>query len=364
MSKKIIIQKYVYEKFYEILSDEFFHRYFSSWQGIPPRKGSREMWEYIREGRSNKNLTQYTSSKLFGVKSHEFFYRKFLDAKKFNEVQLDIDVFTKALEFIGVKLEDPYINNLNPVDKIKKIYEKFLILYFYDFYANKANNTSPSDIIELINKNNTSYEIPYEDSIKGSQISYNVDIEKINILFKNFYNYLSEKKFKKAWDLLTSDFQKRVWRSDLEKFKAGYEHFRLVRNLAVFNAVQYSPFETACLVYYEDEVDAYQSAQLEGLKSITVGEIDKFAIQIMKIRERAKELDIKDFDNVEILKLFDPVASEYLIYKSGFYKEEQYDFFSSKNVIIVKRLYHVSCVSLNRKWLIDRIRTIPTYSSR
>jgi hypothetical protein len=128
MKSQVIVQKKVYEKFYELLSDKFFQKYFPNWKKAFPKKGSREMWGSIAEPGTRILI----SAKLFETRSHEYFYRRYLEVRKDGQVGLNIISFAKALEFIGITLsgDTDDIRKVYDHERANLLYDKFLKIYF------------------------------------------------------------------------------------------------------------------------------------------------------------------------------------------------------------------------------------------
>ncbi|MFN8343448.1 MAG: hypothetical protein U0X91_00495 [Spirosomataceae bacterium] len=326
-AKKFLVYIHVYQKFYVLLSERFFNDYIKNlpYSGQP---GDRSMWE--RKIKDINGELYLPSIPLFGAKSYEYFYRRKLDAEKLGYCNLEFPVFIKALAYLGYKtnLDKKSVRQLPEKEICRNLFSQFL---------------TDNNLIE--------------EPLALEQTKHVVEV------IKKFYTGISYKlDLKSSWEILSPEFRQ-SWVGGYSEFEKGYTNTKTIRNLCIFNVTQVSPSEVECLVYYDDEINAYSSVELSGLRSLSVRDINKFVSHVEEMRAQARDFNIKKFEDIELHRLFDPVASEYIWSKCKF-NEEQFRFFSAKNRVVVKRLYQCCCILIERKWYIYSLRMLPTYSTR
>ncbi|GLU56399.1 hypothetical protein Dfri01_58600 [Dyadobacter frigoris] len=337
MNDKRSIDIYIYLKFYDVLSEKFLIRY---WTGdkIAPDKASRRLWDI-----SNPKTQKPISIDEFKIKGKEYFYRKLLEAKQYGIVKVYRSSLYRALAFIGVRPSADINNyaNLHTYDKEDILYNQFILDY--------GIRIEPNNHFVLERKNFVN------------------DLEKVSVLVNKFYNNLLGKdSLKIAWGLLSKKMKgsKDRWNNDFKKFTIGYQNFRGVQNLMVFNINQETPSVIKCLVFFEDKFDAYFLTILSDLNKLKIADIDNAVSIMSEIRQRFKQLGIESFDNIPIKKLFDPVASEFINFTCGLSEPEHFDIYDNKQSIMVRRLYQCTCISENGDWKIDKIEMMPFFSAR
>ena len=325
---EITIPNSVYDQFYDLLCDEIDKKFYTT-TNSRPTKGKRKMWENATV-KITPEKTISASRHLFGA-TDDYFYRRHRESKNGKKVYLDFDPFIKALEFLKISLPEGLAKNkhITNQQKCHALLDQFLIIYPV------AQETERSSSHSLVSET-----------------------------IKTFYNSISVKnQLSSAWQVLSPEYQKQ-WGLDYKKFEVGYTNCKGIRNLAIFNFIESSPIEIDCMVYYDDEIEAYSSPPLAGLDSLLVSDHEKFIELLNEMRANAKKLGINEFDNIELHKLFDPVASEYIWYKCKFSSEEHFRFFSTKKTTVVKRLYKCTCTRVGGKWFIERLVKATAFSSR
>ncbi|WP_149242229.1 hypothetical protein [Dyadobacter sp. 32] len=325
-----IVPNSTFNKFYSLLCDQIDQQFFTG--NSRPTKGKRKMWETAKvqiQGDPPRSVS--VSRHLFGT-ADDYFYRRHRDSMNGRKVSLDFDPFIKALEFIKIELPGTLADNkhLTNQQKCNALLDRFCLIY--PLVQFDQTISSPHSLItEVIRK---------------------------------FYGSISiQDQVIDAWRQLSPAYQTK-WGQDFLKFKSGYVNCKSIRNLAIFNFVDVSASEIDCMVYYDDEIEAYSSPALASLDSLLVKDEDRFTKILSEMRLKAENLGISEFENIELHKLFDPVASEYIWYKCNFSEKKHYNFFPTAKTTIVKRLYKCTCRRVDGIWLIERLVKLTTYSVR
>ncbi len=171
-------------------------------------------------------------------------------------------------------------------------------------------------------------------------------------------------KHHEAWNCLTPRLQHSICESDFERFCEGYTNTVAIKNIKVFNVVKNANEAVECSVYYIDEIRNYRSKDLSGWDEYTVADLMEFVEKVRKVEASVAAAGGKGFEKLELYKLFEPAASEYIWYKCRIKPENIDKVFPTHKATEIKRLYRVTCKHIGGRWLIDTIRLLNVHSSR
>jgi len=318
-----------FRKFYEVFREQFYIDYCSE----KPREEiihSPELWETGKFDKNNRIIGKPILVEKFGVNKHGYLYRLYRNA--FNSHYTTIkDVYAiNILEYLGFRIADVE----NEVDEARKA-----DLLFKQFEA----------------------KYPVAET---EQFDEPEEIRAVRNTVREFYEFITVKQLKQAWNLLTPEFQNReIWEGNYERFADGYVTTRALRNIAVFNVEQKNPYYI-CKLFYEDEMAIYPVKGLNGLEDMTVDELDEFIRRVGIIRKDIESKGGNSFDKVPLNKLFNPAAIEYIWYECGLTGESLSKLFPKPKPVVVWRLYECTCIFISGKCYINDISPVKTYSIR
>lgn len=167
-----------------------------------------------------------------------------------------------------------------------------------------------------------------------------------------------------AWSCLTPRLQHSICEGDFERFCDGYANTVAIKHIKVFNVTGSAGGMVECSVYYTDEIRNYRSPTLSGWDEFTVAHLDEFVGKVNKLKAEVEAAGGRDFDQIELYKLFEPAAAEYVWYKCRIKPDSIVRVFPVFKHTELKRLYRVTCKLIAEEWLIDSIRLLNVYSSR
>ncbi|TFF36164.1 hypothetical protein [Mucilaginibacter psychrotolerans] len=360
-----------YIVFYETLYDYCIKKYFKVNSFKTAKKHySEKLWsDKTPEG---KYLFTYLFEGDNNGKQRTYFHRIYTSAKNIvGDITVDDKSLYKAYKELGL---------ISPEEKPGKTLEfsfkvtKSLNEVFHKLNAAKIESTlqelqfkvlqipkpkpgSAQSVVSVENKDEV-----YNENVNNTA---STDSEKqVEQTIKSFLSGISVKQFKAAWNLLTPTFQKRVWQNDYNKFETGYINNNGIRKVHVFHINPDSDVSIDCHVHYEDEVVVYTSNELNAIALSTVTDLEDLSKQVTKLNDRITKYGGKNFENLEIYKLFEPTAAEYIWYKCSLDIGNIGDVFHVDRVKVVKRLMFFTVHKHEDKWLIDSIREMKTYSLR
>ena len=366
----------VYNEFYGLIRLAFLK---IALEGKFPKDGVGEDSPTLWEDYKNKTPI---AVQLFGGGNNsnpKYFHRKFLEFNKINLPTGEIDnlSFYKGLKYIElsktndvIKVADIQPHPHVPIEKqVATLYKEFVNEYCSDFMV----MSDKQDLIESANGNENYDRFENSSSVSKNHLLLVKPSKELLVksLIETFYSNLSVKEnIIDAWHLLSPDYRQNNLKNDFEKFYAGYQNFTGSKALHVFNFIENFSGDVDCLVYYEDEIQAYSSIELSGLEAMTVQHLNLFVERVMTLQSNVEkyskkpESDGASFGSIELYKLFDPVVTEYIWFRCGIPIEHHLKLFSTKRSMLVKRLYECRCGLINGSWYIKRITQSKTYSSR
>lgn len=264
--------------------------------------------------------------------NYKFFYERFGWAKRGENVSLSEDLAITVFKYIGCN--------------------------GHDFAALKDDFFQRPELYE------EKKDAKNEEPTNGELETLKRQFDEVGALVLKFYNGLSAGDYRAAWDTLSPRLKNSICKSDFDRFCEGFSNTKGIRNTKVFNLEESAPSVIDCSVYYEDEITSYRSRELSSLDLYTVSDIEDFVANIRKFQGRIVAAGGTNFESIELYKLFEPAASEYIWYKCSLEPDQLDLVFSTSRTLIIKRLYFVTCKKLEGQWKIDGIRELKTYSSR
>lgn len=344
------IKSVEFQVFYRKLRQKFIDNIHD---GKPPKGNvdSPAVWDA-----KNKD-GQYHATLLFGggrTEAHRYFYRKHseLQPEQKHSGVVDNGAFLRGLEYIGIALP----SELNKASNRKKVEALFSI--FKEQHREEIKNEEENIIVA-----NPYPKLQGEDFLYPEALNSNLTAAKYTV--QRFYENIASSNFEDAWNLMSPELQnKRPWLGEYERFRTGYTNTNTLRNIVVFNINQTVPNVIDCRVFYDDEIAAHTRKELSSLDTLTVEDIDVFVTHVKKLSEIFKSKGLDGFEKIELHKLFEPSASEYIWYRSNFPADKLHELFTVQKSIIVKRVYDCSCGYYDDKWLINNINAMKTYSAR
>lgn len=350
----MLISTIAYQVFYNQLREKFIEKTLNG--RLPDRcnKYSAKIWNEINP--ATKQAFAFELFQGIDTTNPQYFYRKSLDFKpeKLAEGEIDYLAFSKALKYLDIKPSDDKseFEKLSLPDQANVLYWQFLEVNKQEIqdYAEKAQKKPP-----LRSQGHADTNSAISDS----------NLTAAKFCVQRFYEYIGSSNLQQAWDLLAPDFQNKLpWKGDFEKFRIGFTNTNGIRNIVVFDLKQTIPNNIDCRVFYEDELNAHTTKELSSLESMTVGELDDFIQNIKILKENFESKGLQGFDDIEIRKLFEPSAAEYIWYRCNFDHNKLSELFNRHRAIVIKRLYDCSCRYVNGNWLINQIHSIKFVSAR
>lgn len=269
--------------------------------------------------------------------ARDYFYKRKSTGKKTNAVDIDVLCFINSLKYMDFNNPNSWAK-MEPYSQAKVQREHLKLLAELEAGDNKEGD-------EMNSKR--------KDQIKK--------------LVEQYYTSLAERKFDIAWSLLSPEYKQRdICDGDFEKFKACYTNTRNIFNIHVFNVTEYSSSRASCLVYYEDEVALYPLPELDSMKNLKIENINEFVFLLEKFKESMKSKGGKFVEQLKLEKIFDPLAIENVWYDCEFDPKNLRKTFGFPESKFIRRMYDMSCILVNDKWLIDNIsfNQILTYTAR
>ncbi|MDQ7959860.1 hypothetical protein [Flavobacterium lindanitolerans] len=338
-----------YQVFYDILRRAFQAKCYKDHPDRAVSFDSPYLWEDKNPDTGKIFALEFVNGTNLSDTKH--FYRRYIDLDPSHKLsgQINIQIFVKGLEYIGIApTVKGYERLTKPSDKVDHLYQTFLRQY-------------ASEIKEV---ENSIYDNSREatDYLK-KQVAKNPELSDAIATVHSFYDNINSGNYKEAWNVLSPIKQnKKPWDGDFEKFKIGYTNTSRLHNIVVLHTHQPRPNILECKVFYDDEINAYTSKELRILDILTVDDLDVFVDQINKLIKIFKEKGLNGFENIELHKLFDPDASEYIWYKANFPTEKLKDIFPIQKSITVRRVQECTCIFARDSWLINEIKSVKSYS--
>ena len=348
-TNKMIVKSVEYQVLYRKVREKFVMEVHG---GKPANCGidSPVVWLKKNENKEYYSVTFFGGSRAADPK---YLYRKSSELRPESKPSGKIDDLTllKALQYIGVNPPNDVAgySKLKVPKQVEILMEVFRKDYSEDIQNENENSTTTI---------NSVVEATYPEV-------QNSNLTAAKYAVQRFYENIASANFQEAWNLMSPELQKRrPWLGDFDRFRKGYTNTNTLRNIVVFNINQTVPNVIDCRVFYDDEIAAFTTKELSALDTLTVDDIDIFATQVKKLLKDFESKGLNGFENIELHKLFEPSASEYIWYKSGYDPDKLHELFPVQKAIVVKRVYDCSCGYFGDKWLINSINAMKTYSAR
>lgn len=358
------IDSAIYRNFYQKLWEAFAER---EWlEEDKPKRYSQYIWNIKDKG--NKYVVVERFLKYTRYRDERYFYRRYLDLNPIQTSKGEVDdlAMAEALEYLGYKVPEDVKDREHLNVRADHLLKQYIENNFQDYKVEDKN----SDKMQVESSSNPGdYSRPAQmdkpvADVKVPQPS-GAQEDDVRFLIADFYEKISAGEYREAWELLTPEFQNRIpWNGDVSRFVEGYTNTTFAKDVMVFNVVKRFPTLIEAQVYYQDEIAAYTSPDLSSLFSMTVADIDDFVKNIRYIQKRIEDNGGKNFEKLELYKLFEQGASEYIWYKCGIKPADIPNVFPARRTISVRRFYYCSCKLINDKWLINGIRGMFIESAR
>jgi hypothetical protein len=188
-------------------------------------------------------------------------------------------------------------------------------------------------------------------------------MEAKNIVY-SFYSYISTYKLKEAWELLSDRFKNRAWKNEFKDFERGYVNTRQLRGIHVFNEKIENMDQVEGLLFYEDEVEAYEAPELSAAQACKLDDLEYFCAQVNRFLQKLKESSVSNPGHLPIKMLFEKSASEYVLYKCDIKEQFRDTVFSTKKSFTASRLIKFHCIKQNGEFKISALRPVKTAAIR
>lgn len=287
------------------------------------------------------------------------------------------DVLVCVFKFLDLKVPDE-IKEANTNSKARLTIERQArILYqlFIEKFKGELFDTTPDERIVYNKERNEitpnvidkkSKKIPAIKVINELQIKQMESVIKANEienLVTRFYNHISSSKIDKAWELLSKNFQQRVWKGKYEDFAIGYRNTLSIFNVHVWD-VQIDNDAAKCNVFFMDKISVRTTKAFSNLDKLCVEDLDDFKSVIDQASEHAKKLNLEGFNRIELNKFFEPAASEYIWYKCNRDFDKVAELLPMEITVELGRVYSMSCALVDENWLITSITPIKNHLYR
>lgn len=313
-----------YTDLYEMLLEAFIRK---EWPDTGPTPG-RKFSVWLKPGKNESRVRE-----LFQV-GPEYFYDRYSRAKNHQSIGLEERLVVAVLDYIDVNgrtitelLSNFYSSTKRPSRKIN----------------GKTSAIAPAE---------TDVQVSEWDDVIETVLRFYAAVD------------AGRARHHEAWDCLTPRLKHSICESDFERFCEGYTNTVAIKNIKVFNVIKNANKAVECSVYYIDEIRNYRSKDLSGWDEYTVADLMEFVEKVKKVEATVIAAGGRDFNKLELYKLFEPAASEYIWYKCRIKPENIDKAFTTHKATEIKRLYRVTCKQVDGNWLIDTIRLLNVHSSR
>jgi len=223
-------------------------------------------------------------------------------------------------------------------------------LIIFDWQTGKVRN-----IEKLVKRKQTSALKKNE----RTEIIMNNEQHKIEEIIRRFYNNISKPDLRAAWELIAPLTQKLRW-GTFEQFELGYTNTEGIDHLHVWD-IQIGEVIANCKVFYEDHVNIRTGEELGNLDILKVSQLETFNSRVNSLKSKAQAIDFKNFEDIEIYKLFDLTVSEYIWYKNNMDPAAVAAIFPSQKSYKVPRLIHVALTKHENMWLLKNFTPVRTH---
>ncbi|OKS88181.1 hypothetical protein [Mucilaginibacter polytrichastri] len=358
------ISTIAFKRMYELLTQKIWDDELTDAQKKKLKKMSYAIWAEDDPGKKGANFFDTIFNGVGLDRNH--YWRKARDFNP-NTGRNLLPLDDKALIAISLYIGVTYPKNVNKKDirdddqKANVLYQEFKATLLDDderleVEAQDRFDVNAAEKIIGSNKKDLNKTKNKEISIEGM----NYDIEKV---VGDFYHLLSASQIEKAWSLLTKNFQQRGWKGKYEDFAIGYTNLLAIKDVHVWD-INIQDITADCKVFYMDKVLTFTDRILTDLDKITIGDVEELVRVIKKVLEKAGDTELKGFENIEVCKLFEPAASEYIWYKCGKNPEYIKSLMPIEKTMELPRLYNLTFSLVDGAWLISSITPIRSHLYR
>lgn len=310
-----------------------------------PFPGEKETWV-------EKNIGQ----------SPEWFYRikSKLNKSYIFATEIKNTALILTMKQLEISIDSSQISKRVPENERIRMRAKSALINFMKEYTSEYYLENKTELDEHGYVLSNGYFNPNSQHTGVSLNNDNVGNVEFNVktLIENFYEAITKREHKKAWDMLTPDFHQRTWGGDFEKFERGYKNTQSILGVHIIE-YQTTGVVVKCKVYYEDEVDTFTRGELSILPKLTIAETEKLYNVLEDFKCNLEKTGLKEIENIEIEKLFDEFTlSEYIAFKTDLGNTELQKALPVSKTYQLPRLYNIIAHNVKDKWLLNSIRPI------
>jgi len=348
------IPEIAYNRFYEVLIDHYVKTEFQDGETSDLRRRSPQIWEV-----KNHKTDEYPVLGLFGTYSSEnrIFYR----VKCYvNDGMCEIgeDLFIAALQYIGVELPFNVAGKVIELTNVASLYfQTFLEQYYPEFIEKYKDFVVYDKVNGDVFVENTNLDALFSDTnvIKYDSKSTLKEQETLTTLIERYYNSISTKDMQYAWNLLDPYYRKMFWGNNFEAFNSYNENIVFVKNIHVWD-VSLDGEHASCKVYFESKQYVESAAELQGLGSLTIRELDVFAQQVSEFKKKADNLGVS-INHIKLDHLFEVDVAEFFKRRPASDPQKLCVLLNTLEPLFSKRLYTISFAINGTRWVISDIST-------
>lgn len=327
----------VFDEFYNRLRQAFVEKELNGKYPPGVNATSPAIWDVKRPGEKEPIAQRLFQGRRAG--DPRVFWRKRSEIRTNPNAKIDPVSFVKGLEYIGVKPPEGIAN-------FKSLIEEEQVEILYKQFSDRLQTEKQS-------------------LIEGKVSLVRTDFDLVDDLISKFYHSITNRDYRTAWDLMAPEFQNRkYWYGDYEKFRIGYKNTGVIREMHAFNHKRLTAGQVVCTVYYQDEVFAHSTKELDIFESLRVDDLDDFVKTVTNLRDKLEKRGLKGFEKIELCKLFEPATAEYIWYTLGVDATKLDDLFDSQKTLYIKRLYDCTCGIVEDQWKLLGIRPTRAFSVR
>lgn len=350
---------------YEKLYDHCLEKYFGNKEFEGAKKHySAKLWNEIDKETKKPFFFRFAGDK--SRKNPNYFHR--LYTKSWNTItSFEVDDRSLFLAFRELKISVFKVKGSEGIAFSHRVVNDVNVEFHKEFKERiqEVGNDIRSQLgLSPMKKKDTGAALPPLSEQELKDVAVTKDEKSVEKTIKDFLGSISAKDYKTAWAQLTPTFQQRVWGGEFPKFERGYVNTAGIRKVHVFHINPDTNNSIDCQVHYEDEIVVYSCNELNAIALSTVSDIAEFVRNVKKLRNRVMKYGGKNFDKLEIYKLLEPTAAEYIWYKAGLDISKIGEVFHIDRVKFMKRLMFFTATKVKGKWRIESIREMKTYSLR
>lgn len=188
---------------------------------------------------------------------------------------------------------------------------------------------------------------------------------------RQFYNYIAANRYELAWEMLSADFQARVWGKKvdlpensakennsrrLDLFRHGYYFFRTLIDNHIFLSRMTGTESMECMVFYRSEIELPVIDVLTQIMDTSVIGVISFEENVKKLIQLVEDLGGSDFGKRSLWRLFLRDAIEFIWFECGIDPAELRKRFDLKTASPpIPMLFTCKCIIEDGIWKIHRL---------